>query len=226
MVPVGGAIEVQFPNNATAVPAIKPHCRSAVTLGSALNGFKTGKPSVNVEGEVGCLVQNTYSWIITGFDALPAGSQVKIFGLIDFPSIATNTLGMGYVCTYSNQDGTSNFNNAKTIDYLSTNFPLPVQNLTWNVDTKMAMLKAQPLRVNYVGELKFLLNLAAIFYSASSSAGVMYINLWYYSITGAAGGFNGPSSNLVCTIFDQSPATSTAATSPTLPLLEPTRAIS
>lgn len=48
MVPVGGTIEIQFPNNATAVPAIKSHCRSAVTLGSALNGYNTGKPSVNV----------------------------------------------------------------------------------------------------------------------------------------------------------------------------------
>lgn len=50
MVPIGGTIEIQFPNNATAVPAIKPHCRSAVTMGSSLNGFNTGKPAVNVEG--------------------------------------------------------------------------------------------------------------------------------------------------------------------------------
>jgi hypothetical protein len=150
-----------------------------VTLGSALNGFKTGKPTVNVQGEVGCLVQNTYSWIITGFDVLPAGSQVKIYGFIDFPTIATNSLGMGYVCTYSNQDANT-FANAKTIDYLSTNFPLPVQNLTWNVDTTMAMLKTQPLRINYVGELKFLLKLASTFNAASNAnPGSMYINLWY-----------------------------------------------
>ena len=49
-VPVGGTIEIQFPNNATAVPAIKPHCRSAVNMGSALMGYNTGKPSTNVQG--------------------------------------------------------------------------------------------------------------------------------------------------------------------------------
>lgn len=201
-VPVGGTIEIQFPNNATTVPAIKPHCRSAVTLGSALNGYNTGKPSVNVEGEIGCLVQNTYSWIITGFDALPAGSQVKIYGTIDFPTVPVNSLGMGYICTYSTQDASSVFANGKTIDYLTTNFPLPVQNYTWNVDTTMSMLKSQPLRINYVGELKFLLNLASTFYSLTPNAGVMYVNLWYYSTAGNTGGFNGPSTNMVCTIFN------------------------
>jgi len=45
-----GTIEIQFPNNSTLVPSIKPHCRSAVTLGSALNGDPTGKPSVNIQG--------------------------------------------------------------------------------------------------------------------------------------------------------------------------------
>lgn len=200
-VPVGGSIEVQFPNNSTAVPAIKPHCRSAVTLSSALNGYKTGKPSVNVEGEIGCLVQNTYSWLITGFDALPAGSQVNIYGFIDFPTVAVNSLGMGYVCTYSNQDVTSAFNNAKTIDYLTTNFPLAVQNLTWSLDTTMPMLKTQPLRVNYVGEFKFVLNFASTF-SSSTGGGYIYVNLWYQSTATNGGGFNGPSTNLVCTIFD------------------------
>lgn len=150
MVPKGGSIEIQFPNNATTVPAIKQHCRSAVTMGSALNGYNTGKPAVNIEGEVGCSVQNTYSWIITGFADLPANSQVTIFGQIDFPTAAVTSLGMGYICTYSNQDSNT-FANAMTIDYLTTNFPLALQNLTWNLDTNMAMLKTEPLRVNYVG---------------------------------------------------------------------------
>jgi len=149
-VPIGGTIEIQFPSNTTMVPAIKPHCRSAVTLGSALNGFNTGKPALNVEGEVGCTVQNNISWIITGFDTLPAGSQVKIFGIIDFPTVVTNSLGMGYVCTYSDQNSNA-FLNAKTIDYLSTNFPLSVQNITWKVDAQMAMIQTGPLRVGFVG---------------------------------------------------------------------------
>ena len=151
---------------------------------------------------MGCLVQNSYSWIITGFDTLPAGSQVKIYGMIDFPTTTTSSLGMGYICTYSDRHASNVFVNAKTISYLTTNFPLPVQNLTWNVDTTMSMLRSQPLRVNHVGEFKFLISLGSVFYSASSSAGVMYINFWYKSTTGNVGGFNGPSTNLVCTIFN------------------------
>jgi hypothetical protein len=91
------------------------------------------------------------SWIITGFDLLPANSQVKIVGQIDFPTIVTNSLGMGYVVTYSTQHSTNVFTNGKTIDYLSTNFPLAVQNLTWNVDTYMSMMQTKPLRAGYVG---------------------------------------------------------------------------
>lgn len=68
VVPSGGSIEVQFPNDASMVPSIKPHCRSAVTLGSQLYGDKTGKPSTNLQGDVGCLVQNSFSWVITSFD--------------------------------------------------------------------------------------------------------------------------------------------------------------
>lgn len=46
----GGTIEIQFPNNSTLVPSIKPHCRSGVTLGSELYGDPTGKPSTNKQG--------------------------------------------------------------------------------------------------------------------------------------------------------------------------------
>lgn len=60
-------------------------------------------------------------------------------------------MGMGYVCTYSNQNAVSAFANARTIGYLNVNFPLSVTNLTWNVDTTMAMLTTGPLRVNYKG---------------------------------------------------------------------------
>jgi hypothetical protein len=97
-----------------------------VTLGSSLSGDPTGKPSVNVQGEIGCSVQNSYSWIITSFDTLASGSQVKIFGQIDFPTVLTASLGTGYIATYSNEDATSVFNNGRTIDYLQTSFPLQV----------------------------------------------------------------------------------------------------
>lgn len=49
-VPAKGTIEIQFPNDATKVPSIKPHCRSAVTLGSQLYGQNTGKPATNKQG--------------------------------------------------------------------------------------------------------------------------------------------------------------------------------
>ena len=83
------------------MPSIKPHCRSAVSMGSQLYGMKTGKPALNRQGEIGCLVQNSYSWLITSYDELPAGSTVMIAGVIDFPTILTNTLGTGYIVTYT-----------------------------------------------------------------------------------------------------------------------------
>ena len=49
-VPVQGTIEIRFPNDATKVPSIKPHCRSAVSMGSQLYGMKTGKPATNKQG--------------------------------------------------------------------------------------------------------------------------------------------------------------------------------
>jgi len=132
-VPVQGTIEIKFPNDTTKVPSIKPHCRSAVSMGSQLYGMNTGKPSTNRQGEVGCLVQNSFSWLITSYDDLPAGSTVMISGVIDFPTVLTSTLGTGYVVTYSNEDATNVFANGRIIDYLSTNFPLQVENKTWNL---------------------------------------------------------------------------------------------
>ena len=207
IVPIGGTIEIQFPNNSTTVPAIKMHCRSAVTMGSALMGFNTGKPAQNVQGEVGCTVQNTYSWIITGFDQLSAGSQVIIYGTIDFPTVPVNTLGMGYICTYSTQDSNT-FTNGRTIDYLNTNFPMLVQNTTWNVDSNLAMLKTAPLRTSYVGDIKFFINLDTTFSCSdfvNGNCGEIYISLYKNSIFGEAGGFGAPPSVLVCTIVN--PAT-------------------
>jgi hypothetical protein len=106
------------------VPIIRPHCRSVVTLGSQLQGYPTGKPATNIEGDVGCQVQNTYSWLITGYDTLPSNSQVSIVGSIDLPTVQTASLGMGYIVTYINTDATNVTANGRIIDYLSTNFPL------------------------------------------------------------------------------------------------------
>lgn len=99
-VPARGTIEVKFPADSTKVPSIKPHCRSAVSMGSQLYGQNTGKPATNKQGEVGCLVQNSYSWLITSYEELPANSQVMIAGVVDFPTVLTTTLGTGYIVTY------------------------------------------------------------------------------------------------------------------------------
>jgi hypothetical protein len=63
------------------------------------------------------------------------------------------------------------------------------------------MLQTGPVKINYVGDLTFLLNLAFIFY-ASTSGGAININLWYTSVLGNSGGFYGPNNNLVCIIIN------------------------
>ncbi len=72
-------------------------------------------------------------------------------GKIDLPTILTASLGNGYIATYSNTDSTSVFNNGRTIDYLSVNFPLAVENKTWSLNTESTFMKSEALRVGYVG---------------------------------------------------------------------------
>ena len=77
-IPVTGSIIINFP---ASIPRIYPHCRSMTNLGSALYAQGT-----SYNGEIGCLVQNTRQWVITGFNALGGGSYVVIIGQIDLPS--------------------------------------------------------------------------------------------------------------------------------------------
>lgn len=108
---------------------------------------------------------------------------------------------MGYVITYINTDATNVYTTCRIIDYLSTNFPLEVNNKTWNLDHKPTMYKSEPLRINHVGELKFKLKFASSLYGMDNGGGYVDISLWRKSILGNAGGFNGPTSNLVCKIL-------------------------
>lgn len=87
-IPATGSIVIVWPTN---IPRIYPHCRSMTNLGSAL--YAHG--STNYDGEVGCLVQNVRHWVITGFNALPAGSYVSIVGLIDIGNIWNQYIGAG-----------------------------------------------------------------------------------------------------------------------------------
>lgn len=97
---------------------------------------------------------------------------------------------MGFVVTYSTQDSSNTFNHGKTISYLTTNFPLAVQNLTWNTDPSFTLLKMAPLRVNHVGPFSFLLNLPMDLYPYTSG-GYINIILHQNSVTGYTGGFGG-----------------------------------
>jgi hypothetical protein len=68
------------------------------------------------------------------------------------------------------------------------------------------MLQTAPLRINYVGEIKFFITLDSTFicseFSNSNNCGEIYISLYRTSITGASGGFGAPPSPLVCTIVN------------------------
>lgn len=196
LLPANGAIEIKFPGNSTLVPNIKTHCRSAVTVGSQLYGQNTGKPATNVQGEVGCIVQNTYSWIITGNDALPAGSQVYISGVIDMPNVATTSLGTGYVVTYLAEDAANTFTTSRIIDYTTANFIINVNTTTWYPDESAITYQTLPLRAGFTGDLKFLLRIAT-----AITANNGYVQLFLYSENekSAGSGFSVPS-NPVCTI--------------------------
>lgn len=92
-------------------------------LGSSLNA-----EGAVYNGEVGCLVQNTRSWVITGFNAMTAGTWVKVVGFIDMPS-TNGYLGGGYIKTYNNTHSTDIFTNGFVIDYdYDSNFYISVQN--------------------------------------------------------------------------------------------------
>jgi hypothetical protein len=49
-----------------------------------------------------------------------------VAGKIDLPTVLTTTLGTGYIVTYATNHATNIFTNGRTIDYLTTNFPLQV----------------------------------------------------------------------------------------------------
>jgi hypothetical protein len=69
----------------------------------------------------------------------------------------------------------------------------------------MVMLQTAPLRVNFVGDFRFMVTFDSTFTCSSftqGSCGWIYINLYRTSITGNTGGFGAPPSTLVCTIFN------------------------
>lgn len=61
-IPAGGSIEIKWPSS---IPLAYPHCRSMISQGSVL--YAQGQA---YNGEIGCMVQNTRSWVITSFQAV------------------------------------------------------------------------------------------------------------------------------------------------------------
>lgn len=89
LIPATGSIEVKFPS---AVPVVYSHCRSVITRGSGL--FSAGG---SYSGEVGCSAQfsnSCWSWVVTGFSAVAAGTRVILYGFIDIPN-QSGYLGTG-----------------------------------------------------------------------------------------------------------------------------------
>lgn len=107
IVPIGGAVEIIFP---TRIPNVYPHCRSSITVGSGLKQI-----SGNF-GNIGCLVQGN-SWVITGFSALAAGSNIRVSGVIDLPNdgVAGYMGDMG-VSTYGTHEYTNIFTTGRIVD--------------------------------------------------------------------------------------------------------------
>ena len=124
-------------------------------------------------------------------------------GTIDFPTAQTASLGMGWIVTYSDTHSSNVFDHGRIIDYGTFNFPLEVNNLTWSLDYEASMFKTEKLREGHVGEFRFKLKLASTLYNYNSG-GYIDLNLWRYNERDLSGGFNGPTSNMVCTITKMS----------------------
>lgn len=107
---------------------------------------------------------------------------------------------MGYVVTYGDTHSSDVFTHGRIIDYIRTDFPLEVNNLTWSLDTSATMYKSEPLRINHKGEFKFKLQLSGTLYSVSNG-GYIDISLWRKNTLGFTGGFSGPETQMVCTVL-------------------------
>jgi hypothetical protein len=154
-------------------------------------------------GEVGCLVQNTRQWVITGFNALPGSSLVKIVGKIDLPTSypSSGWIGTGEIITFNNTDPAIR-TNGFIIDYFSsTQFGIQVNNApSQNVDGQVVFDETLPLRVSHTGPLRFKFTLASDL--VGPNAGVITVRIPGVSTIGQAGGFTYTSSNKhVCQII-------------------------
>jgi hypothetical protein len=181
--PATGSILINWPSS---IPRIYPHCRSMTNLGSQLYAQGAGS---TFDGEIGCLVQNTRQWYITGFNALSAGSTVRIAGKIDLPTSQWGWIGAGEVITFNNTHPTNIRTNGFIIDYYySGSFGLNINNAqSQNVEGQLLFEETLPLRVSYVGPLRFKFSLASNL--NGPNAGVVTVRIPGLSTIGQSGGF-------------------------------------
>jgi hypothetical protein len=92
-------------------------------------------------GQIGCEVQwsnNLRSWVITGFDDIPANTFIRIYGIIDIPVDTSLTTGIADITTYGGYDAASNYNNANIVDRMAYKYvtsplvPVPMNQLSIN----------------------------------------------------------------------------------------------
>lgn len=74
-------------------------------------------------GEIGCMVQNTNKWVITGFADVAAGTTIIIRGQVDLPQVV-GTIGMGHITTYADSNLNDIHINGSRIDHLEQDFNL------------------------------------------------------------------------------------------------------
>ena len=155
-------------------------------LGSQLYAQGAGS---TFDGEIGCLVQNTRQWYITGFNALSAGSTVRIAGKIDLPTSQSGWIGAGEVITFNNTHPTNIRTSGFIIDYYySGSFGLNINNApSQNVEGQLLFEETLPLRVSYVGPLRFKFSLASNL--NGPNAGVITVRIPGLSTIGQSGGF-------------------------------------
>lgn len=180
--PVGGTVLINWP---TSIPRIYPHCRSMTNLGSTLVAEGTA-----YNGEVGCLVQNTRQWVITGFNALSASSAIKIVGWIDLPTNQNGAIGAGEIITFNNTDPTNIRSTGFIVDYYySSTFGISINNAqSLNVDGQIMFEETLPLRVGYTGPLRFKFKLNADL--VGPNAGTITVRVPTQSTIAQSGGFN------------------------------------
>ena len=196
-VPKGGTVEVVWGSN---VPKAYPHCRSMTNIGSVLTAEGGSE-----NGEIGCLVQNTKNWVITGFDTLAAGSKVILEGDIDMPTSSNVYLGAGEVITYNDTHATNIRANGFIIDYnYHSTFGIQTYDEeSHNVDTEITLEETLPLRAvtAYRGPLQFKFKLGSSFLGPNSSK--MRVRVPKRSVYDKIGGFSYESAKKhVCKLSD------------------------